>query len=944
MKNRKVEHKMVNAKNSFGSGAGKFLALAGLLVLLLGCQNNLAPPPVEEYSLPASGNGLVVLSLNGGERTLKPEALLENIKSYKIELFVKNEQGTVEDGTDYVDFEKDPIVFPAEEVKSTYEVSLELEAGTYKAVITGFKDQAGTKAIGQGERKNIVVTGNDLVKVPLTLTPFNQVDTEEKPIPGTFSWKVTVPNGKAKNAVLRLYTLGRSATDTLYKYNYDSKLLPIANPYVGGQKSATANTPLGNVVFVSADLPPTWVGSLYTSDQNAEFKPNYPVVNDGKTTYSGNVELVPGTYFMTITIGEGTGDAFVGFGEAEVVHIYSNLETKAEYAYNNLDAANPDFPRIVTLSGMGNNITIKGASPAADYPNGITIAIYTGSENIPYPNPSRGLGTERLLTTFQYPSSTSTWTTKVQLPEGVVDLQFVALAVGSEQAIYTIPSTADPATPFIAQVPGGEVSRHTVNIPKTNIGVETVTGTLSVRYVGGENRVVSYTNIEAYADADCTQGLYGTGAQDEEDGTKSFTMKLPAKNRTYYFKVQADTALLPSYDPAQEVILEKTLSGFVDNAGNLDLGTVFIGGKGFDFRPSPNDDLKSIMGWNNNVIASPAVAVYLDEKFTGEPLGRAAVSAGDTAWPVKAGVPYGAETVYFAFEYDKTEGAEPYTVRYSAPVGSYTFESSEVAQPLEEKVDGIRTIDNKVVDWVYTFIKDAEAYPVHTPAPALALPSLSEDWETGSLASGGGLWLLKPESGAGGDYAIGALPKGAGIALDIVTYSSAGEKGNTTVLKELTAGQPYLVTVKEPRNVTLGGDYYISAKKMAAGSSSAIIHITSAWDVDDVLKSVFVVDHNLSTNNYVVRFDFDNYDHVEVAKYFDPAFNPVDPQEYDLNLQYPWYWTGDYYSDPGNPDYSTYGIGYNFGPNETHIITITVNKDGAPYSYTWKFDTPALVD
>ena len=87
---------------------------------------------------------------------------------------------------------------------------------------------------------------------------------------------------------------------------------------------------------------------------------------------TGTIPLAPGYYMMTIQLSNENHTA----GRAEVVHIYSNMETKAEYVF-----VENDFAKTITLSGTV-DITIDG-EPLGQY-SFVNISAYRNADYSDY--------------------------------------------------------------------------------------------------------------------------------------------------------------------------------------------------------------------------------------------------------------------------------------------------------------------------------------------------------------------------------------------------------------------------------------------------------------------------------------------------------------------------------------------------------------------------------
>jgi hypothetical protein len=242
------------------------------------------------------------------------------------------------------------------------------------------------------------------------------------------------------------------------------------------------------------------------------------------------INLAPGYYLMSIRL-YGSQIATV----TEIVHIYSNMKTEANYTFTE-----NDFVPMVTLSGTI-NITINGESPWYTH-----LYIYSDEDYDNY------LGN----TYF----SDNTWSMKLAASDTAIPLYFRVEAYKNGLFYKDIGNQGVTLT---------NQDKSNINLGTVSFNAITLSGTVNVT---GDEVDLLYAYVRLYRDPDYDDYVAEAWINMEEGGTWSLAIEPFTADTTLYFKVSGYTD--------EDEYFSKGISASVtvknQDKSNIDLGTVLI--------------------------------------------------------------------------------------------------------------------------------------------------------------------------------------------------------------------------------------------------------------------------------------------------------------------------------------------------------------------------------
>jgi hypothetical protein len=280
------------------------------------------------------------------------------------------------------------------------------------------------------------------------------------------------------------------------------------NPGKTGYFSYSVSFPAGKVDTARLSFTaPNGYGVVQDSSSN-------PInQKDLITDPEGTISLASGYYLVRIVL----QNSYQLIGRTEIVHIYPNMETRAEYAFT---AA--DFTEFIVLSGTV-DIKIDGVRP--DY-----AAVYA------YKAEPFGGGEFLGVDSVQWDGpalSTGTWS-------------ILILSSSSPRNVFFDVSTQNSGAVFSMQWDPG-VTRTVSNTGYPNIPITidrqtlTLSGTAAVTvngssFGGGSNE---YISVSLYDGSGNNASRIGYGSSVNSSGIWSITIEKPASSATYYIAVDA---------------------------------------------------------------------------------------------------------------------------------------------------------------------------------------------------------------------------------------------------------------------------------------------------------------------------------------------------------------------------------------------------------------------
>jgi len=228
--------------------------------------------------------------------------------------------------------------------------------------------------------------------------------------------------------------------------------------------------------------------------------------SDLLTTPAGTDALSPGYYMMRIQL----QTDFETARRTEVVHIYSNMETAANYHFTE-----SDFSPLITLSGTA-NITVNGQP----LPSGSSVYVYAYSD----PN----LNNQVEYTDFD-PSSGNTWTMTMAAFDTATTLYFEVRTYVNGSSLYK--NTGVSRT----------VSKQNVSgINLGNINTITLSGMVNITLNGQPLPSNWRVHVSAYSDPNFNNGVGDTYFLSSSSNTWTMSMEPFATATTLYFWVSVE--------------------------------------------------------------------------------------------------------------------------------------------------------------------------------------------------------------------------------------------------------------------------------------------------------------------------------------------------------------------------------------------------------------------
>jgi hypothetical protein len=245
--------------------------------------------------------------------------------------------------------------------------------------------------------------------------------------------------------------------------------------YEAAEGSATINISSGSlpstIIYLNADMdmsgpngfftysvsfPSSLVNYGYLEIRNyngGAYEQRFLSNNDSDT-----IELAPGYYLMKIWLDDGYNKVA---GITEIVHIYSNMETKAEYSFTE-----NDFVKYITLSGTI-DVKVDGQVPWD-----VRLCAYL-DENY-----------QNYLTETWVDTSTKTWTMRVAAFDDEIPLYFSVRAYSGSWFNRDIG----------LGVRAKDENKSGINLAPVNFNVITVSGTVNIQ-VDGATPQYAYVNV-----------------------------------------------------------------------------------------------------------------------------------------------------------------------------------------------------------------------------------------------------------------------------------------------------------------------------------------------------------------------------------------------------------------------------------------------------------------
>jgi hypothetical protein len=257
-----------------------------------------------------------------------------------------------------------------------------------------------------------------------------------------------------------------------------------------------------------------------------------PLYRDLAANPTGQISLNPGYYLMQISL----QNQYQRVARTEIVHIYSNMETTANYT-----VTEADFTDFITLSGTV-NVTING-----DAPNYASVYLYDNPEGNGQPigNASVNLNTGAWSLNFDLPASTATYSIAVQ-------------AYGNGRS-YQRPNVAGPITVDPA-VPPAPIDIGTIDFSSV-----TLSGTVNLTVNGNAPQ---YVGVSAYTVSN--KAYVGSAQVNLSTGAWTISIDPFDTPTEVYFMANVQTAERSfSYEPNPRIT--RTVSG--SDISDIDLGT-----------------------------------------------------------------------------------------------------------------------------------------------------------------------------------------------------------------------------------------------------------------------------------------------------------------------------------------------------------------------------------
>ena len=239
---------------------------------------------------------------------------------------------------------------------------------------------------------------------------------------------------------------------------------------------------------------------IYSLDGNSNTNHNL-----GSSPAYGDISITPGFYRMVIQLNDGYKDV----RRSEIIHIYSNLVTNAEFVFTN-----DDFIDLITLSGTVN------VRVGTQNPDSASISVYIDD------------GSNYLIGSSSIDLTNNSWSMVHPAFDNDVPLYFYITA-SYEGHSYSINSTAETL---------GNASKS-ISLGTVTIPAITLSGTVNATY-GANSSQVSEISLNIYDD---TFGL-----------NRSVTLSTPRENNNW-------AVTMPAFSATTNIIYSVTCNQFFDD-------------------------------------------------------------------------------------------------------------------------------------------------------------------------------------------------------------------------------------------------------------------------------------------------------------------------------------------------------------------------------------------
>ena len=254
-------------------------------------------------------------------------------------------------------------------------------------------------------------------------------------------------------------------------------------------------------------------------------------------TPSGNVALAPGYYMMSIRLYTDYQIAV----RREIVHIYSHMETSAEYIFTD-----EDFTDYITLSGTA-NVTVDGQVSDETF-----VIAYLNDD----------LGSFRQIDAAWVYDSDDTWSMQIAAFDTYTPVYFMVQAAADNYANGLLKKTG-----LSVPVKDEDISDIEITLDISSI---ILSGTVDVRMYG---KVPDDTILLVFTDADYSGFAIGFAWVNQNDNN-TWSMRIPSfdTNTTVYFAVEACLYGMGGEYEFKQINRIETVRN--QNVSNIDLGRV----------------------------------------------------------------------------------------------------------------------------------------------------------------------------------------------------------------------------------------------------------------------------------------------------------------------------------------------------------------------------------
>ncbi|AEF84393.1 putative lipoprotein [Treponema primitia ZAS-2] len=330
---------------------------------------------------------------------------------------------------------------------------------------------------------------------------------------------------------------------------------------------------------------------------------------------SGQTSLPPGYYLAQVRLENGYQEA----GHTEVIHIYSNMETRADYTYTA-----GDFADFITLSGTA---TVKLNNVTPDFTQ---ISLFANENRNGNP-----LGSSRI-------NPDGTWSINL-LPFASSTTLYAWVSAN----IYTIGGPSISQWKYVGPI--DNIYNANKTIPLGNIDINTITlgGTANVTVTGA---TLQYLQVTAYSQSGNYSSWLGSGPVDSS-GHWSINVSPLNASTEVRFDISVNALGGGYFERETEITRSVSTTSILDiDLGSIPLNLITLSGT-------------ANVTYNGFPPANAQLSLYANENRNGDQLGRGQINTSTRTWSILMEAQSSPTTLY-PWVYVSSGGSSPGQEKY----------------------------------------------------------------------------------------------------------------------------------------------------------------------------------------------------------------------------------------------------------------------------------------